>query len=265
MKKPWSLMLQALAVAAVSVFLVWFLLLTFVMRSLPSIIEAAMLVSLAIIAIALCVAFVMAWRPGRGRSYVAALTIMLVAGIAPFVIDVARVTIEAADQRIEDAKKAAEQQVFEAKLLSQIETYQKDVTERIAAKNPYTPLQAQEFLRFVQSSDLRYRSLPDYSAQTFSLLKQGLDGKILDPNVHVKGSRAIDVEEPLFVGYYKFYLQSGATMPVKRVREREWTLFQMLIAGGANLDDPAAAVLRDNVHRETAPYDPNVPGYIRLK
>ena len=52
-------------------------------------------------------------------------------------------------------------------------------------------------------------------------------------------------------------------MPMRHVREREWRLFQMLIAAGANLDDPAAAVLRDVVNRETAPYE--IPGYIRLK
>ena len=52
-------------------------------------------------------------------------------------------------------------------------------------------------------------------------------------------------------------------MAQKRVREREWKLFQILIAGGANLDDPAAAILKDDAKRETAPY--GVPGWITLK
>ena len=33
--------------------------------------------------------------------------------------------------------------------------------------------------------------------------------------------------------------------------------------GGANLDDPAAAVLRDDVKRETAPYE--LKGYLAIK
>jgi hypothetical protein len=266
MKKPWLLVLLALAVAGVAVFFVWFLLLIHVMRSIPSVLGTTMLVSLAVIAIGLCAALVFAWRPQGGWAYRTALAVMLVAGLAPAALHWWLSSIGAANQKIEEANKKAEQQAFEAKLLTQIETYRKDVAERIAANNPFTSREAQEFLGFVQGSNLRYRSLPDYSPQTFALLKQALDGKVLNPNARVKGPRAADVsEEPLFVVYYKFYLQSGATMPQKRVREREWKLFQMLIAGGANLDDPAAAVLKDEVKRETAPYDANVPGYITLK
>jgi hypothetical protein len=260
------LVLLAFVVAALSIGGVWFVLVLHVMRSLPSVLETAMLVALALIAAGLCTALVFTWRAPGGWVYRIALAIMLVAGLAPAALYWRLSVIDAANQKIEEAKKAAEQQAFEGKLLSQIETYKKDVAERIAVKNPYTPREAQQFLEFVQGSNLRYRSLPDYSAQTFPLLKQALDGKILDPNVRVKGPTRIDInEEPLFVIYYKFYLQTGATMPVKRVREREWKLFQMLIAGGANLDDPAAAILRDVVNRETEPYDANVPGYVRLK
>ena len=48
------LVLLAFAVAALSVFFVWFLLVTYVMRSLPSIIQVAMVVSLAVIAASRC-------------------------------------------------------------------------------------------------------------------------------------------------------------------------------------------------------------------
>ena len=264
MKRPWLLVLLALAVAALSVFLVWVVLLTYVMRSLPSAVEAAMTVSLVIIAVAMCAAVVFALRPAGGRIYRAALAVMLLAGLAPAAVSWRHATIEAANRKIEDANKKVEQQAFEAKFLSQLDAYRKDATERIAAKSPYAPREAQEFLQFVQGSDLRYRSLPDYSPQTFPLLKQALDGKVLDPNARVKGPRAVDVsEEPLFVGYYKFYLESGATMAHKRVREREWKLFQMLIAAGANLDDPAAAALRDVVMLKTEPY--GVEGWVTLK
>lgn len=264
MKKPWLLALLALAVAAVSVCLVWFLLATYVMRSLPSVIETAMLVALAVIAAGLCAALVFARRPEPGWTYRAALAVMLIAGIAPAAVDWVRTTIEAANKGVEDANKKTEQLAFEAKFLSQLESYKKDIANRISAQTPFTPREAQEFLEFVQGSNLSYRSLPDYSPQAFGVFKQALDGKILDPNVRVKGLRATDVsEEPLFVVYYKFYLQSGATMAQKRVREREWTLFQMLLAGGANLDDPAAAVLRDVVKREAVPYE--VEGWVRLK
>ena len=162
-------------------------------------------------------------------------------------------------QAIKGGRKA-----FEAKFLAQLDSYKKDVAERIAAKKPFAPREAEKFLDFVQGSNLRYRSLPDYSPQAILLLKQAMDEKIFDPNARIKGPRPVDVaEEPLFVHYYKFYLQSGATMPTRSVRERDWKLFQMLIAGGANLDDPAAAVLRDVAKRETEPYE--IPGYVRLK
>lgn len=262
MNKPWLRALLALAVAGVSVFCVWFLLVTYVMRSVPSMVEAAMIVSLVIIALALCASLIVAWRPEPGWRYRAALAVMPLAGIAPAAVSWTLARIDDANARIEDANKKAEQQAFEAKFLSQLETYRKDVAERIAAKNPYTPPEAYELLKFVQGSNFRYRSLPDYSPQTFPLLQQALEGKILDPNARVKGPTRIDVnEEPLFVVYYNFYLKSGVGL--KRVLEREWKIFQMLVAGGANLDDPAAAVLRDVVNRETAPYE--IPGYIRLK
>jgi hypothetical protein len=264
MKKPWLLALLALAVAALSVFFVWVVLVTYVMRSLPSAIETAMTVSLVIIAAAMCAAVVFALRQEGGRIYRAALLVMLLAGLTPAAVSWTHATIEDANRKIEDANKKAEQEAFEAKFLSQLETYRKDVAERIAAKNPYAPREAQEFLQFVQGSDLRYRSLPDYSPQTFPLLKQTLDGKVLDPNARVKGPTRVDVnEEPLFVVYYNFYLKTGVEL--KRVREREWKLLQLLVAGGANLADPAATGLKDHVKRETAPYDANVPEYITLK
>lgn len=191
---------------------------------------------------------------------------MLIAGIAPVAIDQVYSSIEASKRRVAEENKKAENRAFEAKFLSQLEAYKKEVAERIAAKRPFAPRAAQDFLEFVQGSNLRYRSLSDHSPAAFALLKEALDGKVLDPNVQVGGKTKADVsDEPLFVAYYKFYLQSGATMAVKRVREREWALFQMLVAGGANLDDPAAAVLREGVKRETEPYDANVPGYVRLK
>jgi hypothetical protein len=264
MKKSWLLVLLALSVAALSVFFVWVVLVTYVMRSLPSAVETAMTVSLVIIAVAMCAAAVFALRPEGGRIYRAALAVMLLAGLTPAAVSWRHATIEAANRKIEDANKKAEQQAFEAKFLSQLETYRKDAADRIAAKTPYAPREAQQLLEFVQGSDLRYRSLPDYSPQTFPLLKQALAGKVLDSNARVKGPTRVDVnEEPLFVVYYNFYLKTGVEL--KRVRDREWTLFQMLIAGGANLDDPAAAGLKDHVKREPAPYDANVPGYITLK
>jgi hypothetical protein len=202
-------------------------------------------------------------RQNGGWIYRAALAVMLIAGIGPFVADRQLTKIEVANRQ---AAAAAERQALEAKYQSQFDAYRKDVAERVAAKTPFTPREAQTLLDFVQGSDLGSRSLPDHSPDTFALLKQAIDGNVFDPNARVKGPRAIDVaEEPLFVGYYKFYLQSGLTMPQKRVRERDWKLFQILIAGGADLDDPAAAVLKDNVKRETAPYDANVPGYVTLK
>jgi hypothetical protein len=262
MRKPWLLALLALAVASVAVFCVLFLLATYVMRNVPSSLEIAMATSVAVVLVGLVAALLVAWRGDGGWRYRAALAIMLIAGLAPWALDWRLSSIAAENRKIEEANKKAENQALQAKLLAQIETYKKDVAERIAAKNPYTPQQAKAFLDFVQDSDLSRLLLPDYSPQAFALLKQALDGKVFDPNARVQGPRVVDVaEEPLFVGYYKFHLQSGILL--RRVREREWTLWQMLIAGGANLDDPAAAVLRDDVKRETGPYE--LKGYLAIK
>ena len=182
---------------------------------------------------------------------------MLVAGATPFAVYFTRSAAEQVDDR-------AERKAIETAFLAELEANKKDVAERIAAQKPFTPHEAYKFVEFVKESDLSYRLLPDHSPTTFPLLKQALDARILDPNARVKGPRASDVnEEPLFVAYYKFYLQSGATSPMRHVREREWRLFQMLIAAGANLDDPAAAVLRDVVNRETAPYE--IPGIYQVE
>ncbi len=263
MKKPFLLTLLALLVAVFSVFCVWFLLITYVMRGTPSVVTTAMIVALVIIGLGLIASLIFAWRPERGRAYSAALAVMLIAGIGANVFDRVRSNIVAEQQ---SAKETAGRRAIEARFLSWLDAYRKELPERMAAKRPFTPGEAMNFLNFVQGANLSYRSLPDYSPRVFPLLKQALDEKILDPNARRKGPTPRDVEEePLFVLYYKFYLQSGATMPVPRVRERDWTILQMLIAGGANLDDPAAAMLRDVVRLKTEPYDPNVPGYVRLK
>jgi hypothetical protein len=262
MKKPWPLALMAVAVAGVSAFFVWLLLATYVMRSVPSIVETAMIASLVVIAAALCAALILAWRSGSNWMYRSALVVMLFAGLAPWAFEWRVSSIAAENRRIEEAEKKAENQALQAKLLAQLETYKKDVAERIAAKNRYTPEQAKSLLDFAQDSDLSRLLLPDYSPQAFAVLKQALDGKVFDPNARVQGPRVVDVAaEPLFVGYYKFYLQSGIML--RRVREREWTLWQMLIAGGADLDDPSADVLRDDVKRETGPYE--LKGYLAIK
>jgi hypothetical protein len=259
MQKPWHRILLAIAVAGASIVAIVFFWLSYLMRSMPSLAETTMSAALAVITVGFCAALVNAGRPVPGWRYRLALAMMLGGAVAPFAVDATRAMIEKANDR-------AERSAFETKFLAQLGTYKKDVAERIAAKKPFAPREAQEFLEFVQGADLSHRLLPDYSSAAFALLKQALDAKVLDPNALVRGKRSVDVaDEPLFVVYYEFYLQSGATMPTPRVRAREWTILQMLIAGGANLDDPAAAVLRDVVKRETEPYDANVPGYVRLK
>jgi hypothetical protein len=259
MKNSWLLALLAFVVAGVSLFLLWLLLASYVMRSMPAVVETVGVVALLIAAVGFIAALFFAWRMGGGWPYRAALAVMLLAGLGPLVFDWQYTKIATARAV---AKEAAERQALEAKFLSQFDTYKKEVAERIASKQPFTPLEAQKFLDFVQGSDLSRRSLKDYSPEAFALFKQALDARVFDPNARVKGPRTVDVaEEPLFVGYYKFYLQSGMTL--KRVHEREWRLWQMMIAGGANLDDPAAAVLRDDVKRETGPYE--LKGYLAIK
>lgn len=257
MQKPWHRVLLAIAVAGVSIFLIVSFRLGYLMRSMPSLAETTMYAALAVIAVGFCAALVNASRPAPGWRYRLALAMMLGGAVAPFAIDATRALIEEAGER-------ADRSAFNAKFLSELDAYWKDVIARIEARKPFSPPEAQKFLDLVQSSDLTYRSLPDHSTEAFVLLKMAIDLKVFDPNARIRGPRPVDVaEEPLFVGYYKFHLQSGATAPTRSVREREWRLFQMLIAGGANLNDPAAAVLRDVAKRETEPYE--IPGYVRLK
>jgi hypothetical protein len=251
MKKPWLLMLLALAVAAVSVFSIWLLFVGYVMRNMPSVVETAGLIALAVIAVSMCAALVLAWRPEPGRSFMATLAIMLIAAAAPHMYG-------KAGEAIETSRENEERRAFEAKWLADFENYR----ARIAQKAPFSPKQSQDFVEFVSGSNLSYRSLPDHSARAFAVLKQALDAKIVDPNARVRGKTRIDVnEEPLFVVYYNFYLKTGVSM--KRVHEHEWRLFQMLIAAGANLGDSAAAPLREVVGRETEPYE--LKGYLKFK
>lgn len=262
MKKPWLRALLALLVAGVAVFFVWIVLVTYVMHSLPFVVETTMTGSLAIIAAGLCAALIGAWRAQPAWIYRAALAVMLLSGLAPVAVSWTQGRIDDANRKIETARKDEERRAYEAKFLSELVAYENDITARAAAGNPFDPREAQKFLEFVQGSNLNHRSLPDYSPRTFPLLKRALDGKILDPNVRVRGPTPVDVnEEPLFVVYYKFYLKSAVEL--KRVREREWNLLQMLVAGGANLDDPAAAIVKDQIARETEPYE--LKGYLRLK
>jgi len=203
MKKFWILALLALIAAGLSVFGIIVFALTNLMRSLPALVTTTIYVSLAVIVAGMCAAFIYAWQPGRGRSYVTALVVTLAAGGAPLAVDFTQAMID-------DASERAERRAFETKFLSQLETYKTDIAARIAAKSLLSPREAQNFVEFVQGSDLRHRSLPDHAAEAFALLLQALDAKILDPNARVKGPRAVDVsEEPLFVAYYKFYLQSA--------------------------------------------------------
>lgn len=151
MKKSWLLVLLALAVAGIAIGSVWFLLVTYVMRSVPSSLESAMMMSVAVVLVGLVAALLVAWRGDGGWRYRAALAMMLIAGLAPWALEWQLSSIAAENRRIEEADKKAESQALEAKTLAQLETYKKDVAERIAAKNPYTPQQAKAFLDLVRS------------------------------------------------------------------------------------------------------------------
>lgn len=258
MKKPWLLMLAALVVGIVSVFSIWLVVVTYIMRSMPAAVERLAFISLAIIAFSLCAAFVLSWRPEPGRKYMAALAIMLIAAAAPHVYGKA---IEA----IERSREAEEKRAEYTKWIAEFENYKKAVAAGIAQKTPLSPKQQQDFVEFVNGSDLRRISMPDHSAEAYALLQQALDAKVVDPNVRVRGKARRDVtEEPLFVVYYNFYIKNGISGPgVKLVHKHEWRLFQMLIAAGANLDDPAAAPLRQVVTLETEPYE--IEGRLKVK
>ena len=167
------------------------------------------------------------------------LIVIIAAGFAPRIADVYVETTKAAEEQVEGADVEME---FQDANLERTE----DVEARIAAKNPYTPLEALEFLEFVADADLSWRSLPDHTSQTFALLEQAIAGGILDPNSLMPTPTA---DSPAVTVTLAFYDKRIKPTSPNIIKKHDWDVLQILVAGGADLSMADAASLRADLAR----------------
>jgi hypothetical protein len=188
-----------------------------------------------------------------------AIVIVLVAGYAPRLLYANHV-------RQAQLEAVAEARAYEANLLADLLTRRQDIEARIAAQRPYTGPEALAFFNLVTRSDLTYRSLGDHSADALAMLKRALDGKILDPNVMVRGPAMIDKEdEPLFVQVFRTrirWIGHGEKLP-DTIQWLDWEAFKLLVAGGADLTLPLGDRVAEDIAK-TAVAAKN-PKYVQLR
>jgi hypothetical protein len=201
------------------------------------------------------------YDPVRSRSrYVFLIVVMILAGVAPgLMLTYARWS--------EHHEQLAKDRAFEATVLAGIERRKRDVETRIAERRPYPGKDALDFVNFVAGTDLRYRSLGDHTAAALALLKRALEGKVLDPNVMVRGPTRADVaDEPLFIQFSKSHIRSTThgTKPPERVDRVDWEIQTLLVQHGADLTRPEAAGVAEDVRR-TAMTDDLDPRKMRLR
>jgi hypothetical protein len=173
---------------------------------------------------------------------------MLLVGFLPRAVDAVQRQYQADQDRIEGAR------VQEA-FLTELAAHQKDLDTRLAQHRPYSAEEAADLTAFVQSSDLSWRSLPDYSEAAFPLLERSLKAKILDPNSQIvrNGQSA-----PVFVDFYNRNIRPTRTA----IRVRDWKILELLIANGANLSIPEAQALSADLARKRIA-EPK--GFLRLE
>src|SRR5262249_42581977 len=178
-------------------------------------------------------------KPRWARWLPVLIAATLIAGFIPRGVDAARRHGAAEAERREGQR-------IEAQFLQQLDARRKDVAARIADKRPYTPDEALDLLRFVENGDLSYRSLTDYSGETFALLETALTAKILDPNGRVESAPVARLNgQPLFLYFYNSRVKPGIT--VNALRTSEWKLMQILVRNGADLGLADAAELKQNL------------------
>ena len=178
--------------------------------------------------------------------YNAAVALTLLAGIMPAAIDVVIGYQEAQAER-------AETRTLEARLIADLDARKRDVETRIALQRPYAPQDALDFVVLsVRGTDLSYRTGGgDHSGAALAILQRALEGKLVDPNVMVKGPRPVDKEpEPLFIHFYKAWAQPKAD---RLVEARAWRAMKLLAAHGADLSLPAAAPLVIDLRKTETP------------
>jgi hypothetical protein len=142
----------------------------------------------------------------------------------------------------EFAARRAEDRGFEQDFLSGLAQREREVAARIADHRAFTPDEALDLVFFVESDDLRYRSLPDHSREAMALLAQALDGGLFDPNGEVEPDRRRKPgAKPIFLYYYDVRVINHEARP------QEWAILAMLVAHGADLGRAEAIPLTDDL------------------
>jgi hypothetical protein len=221
-------------------------------------ISIALLIILVVCGVTVGLAFVV--EPGSYRwMFPIAIVIVLAAGYVPR-LHYANVV------RQQQLEAVAEARAYEAKLLGDLLTRRQDIETRIAAQRPYTGPEALAFFNLVTGSDLTYRSQGDHSADALAMLKRALEGKVLDPNVMVRGPAIIDKEdEPLFVQVFRTrvrWIGHGEKLP-ETIRRLDWEAFKLLVTNGADLSRPLGDRVAEDIARTTVAA--NDPKYLQLR
>lgn len=216
--------------------------------------DSQLLIALIAIAVVTVTGLVLTFKLAAPKPWVfAATALIVVAGLVPRAID-------AYDKSQARAEQAVADRVFEAKLLSEIETRKQDVEARIAARRPYTPDEAEAFIEFVRQSNLTYRGRADHSAVAMALLQRALQGKVFDPNAPVKNRfKAGAPPLPLFLAFYRMIRQA----PERPVETREWKILLLLTGHGADLSLPGAEPVAADLGKTATPVFNGV--YLDLK
>src|SRR5262249_13653088 len=92
---------------------------------------------------------------------------MVLVGFLPRAVDAVQRQYQADRNRIDDAR-------IQEAFLAELAAKQKDVDARVAQQRAFSGQEAAKLIDFVQSSDLSWRSLPDYSEAAFPLLERSL-------------------------------------------------------------------------------------------
>lgn len=234
-RKPPGLFLTVivplLAAALSLVNLVLFKLENIMRPSWPEVVDQAWFAAFAVIVVAVAVAM---W--GKRRWLVAvAVLLVLAAGFLPRVAD-----FYAAEQQqaVEQAEGAEAEMEFQVATL----TWSDDVAARIAEKRPYTVEEGLDFLDYVVSSDLSWRSLPDHTPEARALVEEALAGGVLDPNAITTGAPVADsATSTLTLQWYDTRIRPGSPSAIDK---HAWDVLLMLVGAGADIAADGADALR---------------------
>jgi hypothetical protein len=216
-----------LVAAAVSAFnLVAFWLENMMNPRLPDEVTIAFVAAYALVFVFVAIA-IAGLRHRRLWLLVVALVVVLAAGFLPRAVN--SYVAEQAAQR-QQADDAESEMRFQSALLD----FSDDVDDRIAAHKPFTGDEAMKLVEFAAGADLSYRGLMDHTPEAYDLVRQAIEGGVLDPNARTSGGRSVTLA---------FYDKTVAPT-LRAVRVHDWEVLQILVTGGADVGQPEAAGLK---------------------